>query len=171
MGKLAYLFPAFPVFHQTFVLWEVLGLKRNGVLPTIYSLRQGTAEQQPEGRDVASEVIYLPRVLSGPVVRANWRLLRADGRRYLGLYATVLAAWWADGDVVQERPATQARVTFANRFRGWFNRSPLLYLLKSLLLVPVGAYLAEELEAQGITHLHAHWATYPATVAYVAHLV
>ena len=28
MGTLAYLFPAFPLLHRTFVLREVLGLKR-----------------------------------------------------------------------------------------------------------------------------------------------
>lgn len=170
MHKLAYLYPAFPVFHQTFVLWEVLGLKRNGVSPAIYSLRRGTVKQQPEGWDIAREVVYLPRTLSLPVVQANWRLLRADARRYVRLYAAVAHAWWADGDVVQEQPAARAPVTFANRFRGWFNRSPFLYLLKSLLLVPRGVHLAEQLEAEGITHLHVHWATYPATVAYVVHL-
>jgi glycosyltransferase involved in cell wall biosynthesis len=62
-------------------------------------------------------------------------------------------------------------VTSYDRARGWFNRQPHLYLLKSLLLVPRAVDLAERLAAEGITHLHAHWATYPATVAYVVHLI
>src|SRR5262249_25960262 len=76
MGKLAYLFPAFPVFHQTFVLWEVLGLQRNGVQPTIYSLRPGGPRQQPEGRALAGAVHCLPSIFSMAVWRANGRLLR-----------------------------------------------------------------------------------------------
>ena len=171
MGKIAYLFPAFPVFHQTFVLWEVLGLRRNGMSPTIYSLRRGTAQQQPEGRDIADQVIYLPRTLSMPVWRANWRLLRRGGRRYLDLYLAVVRAWRMDGEVAQELRPERARVTPYNRLRGWFNRSPLLYLLKSLALVPTAVHLAEQLDAAGVTHLHAHWATYPATVAYVVHQI
>ena len=149
MGQLAYLFPAFPVFHQTFVLWEVLGLKRNGVSPTIYSLRRGTAQQQPEGLDLAPHVIYLPRTLSMPVWRANWRLLRPGVRRYLELYVAVVRAWRTGAEVAQETPPERARVTPYNRLRGWFNRSPLLYLLKSLALVPTAVHLAEQLDAAG----------------------
>ena len=169
MVKIAYLFPAFPVFHQTFVLWEVLGLQRNGMSPIIYSLRRGTAAQQPEGREISRTVTYLPGVLSWPVLRANWRCLRADPRRYAGLYGAVVRAWKTGAEVAQDAPAAPARARLHNRLRGWFNRSPLLYLLKSLALVPTAVHLAEELATAGVTHLHVHWATYPATVAYVVH--
>src|SRR5712692_5911936 len=93
MVNVAYLFPAFPVFHQTFVLWEVMGLQRNGVYPKIYSLRRPSGPQQPEGREIAREVAYLPAMLSMPVLRANWRLLRQSGRRYARLYAEIVRAW------------------------------------------------------------------------------
>ena len=36
----AFLFPAFPVLHQTFVLWEVLALRRLGVEIKLYSIRR-----------------------------------------------------------------------------------------------------------------------------------
>ena len=172
MVKLAYLFPAFPVFHQTFVLWEVLGLRRNAVQPVIYSLRRGTARQQPEGASVTSEVVYLPPLMSAAVWRANGRLLRANVRRYFQLYREVVRAWQT-GAIASVRAAGWERrpVTFYDRCRGWFNRQPHLYLLKSLLLVPRAVDLAERLAAEGITHLHVHWATYPATAAYVVHLI
>jgi glycosyltransferase involved in cell wall biosynthesis len=62
-------------------------------------------------------------------------------------------------------------VALHDRLRGWFNRQPYLYLLKSFLLVPRAVDLAERLAAAEITHLHVHWATYPATVAYVVNLI
>lgn len=172
MGRLACLFPAFPVFHQTFVLWEVMGLKRNGVAPEIYSLKRPGDAQQPEGAEIAKEVRYVPSVLSGAVLGANWRLLRSDPRRYLSLYRAVFVAW-RTGTSVPLRPAgwEQVRIAPYDRIRGWFNGHPLLYLAKSLFLVPVGVYLAQRLKAEGITHLHVHWASYPATVAYVVHLI
>jgi len=168
MAKLAYLFPAFPVFHQTFVLWEVLGLRRNGVSPCIYSLRRPTAAQQPEGREIARDVVCLPPTWSREVMRANWQMLRREIGQYLQLYVAVFTAWRtgatrppADNDVARRR------VRLSNRVRGWFNSQPILYLLKSWSLVPRSVYLAGELERQGVTHLHVHWASYPATVAYV----
>jgi glycosyltransferase involved in cell wall biosynthesis len=170
--RIAYLFPAFPVFHQTFVLWEVLGLQRNGICPKIYSLQRASARQQPEGAEVAREVTYLPGVLSPAVWRASWRLFRRDRRRYLQLYAALVSAWRAEAPIPGAAAAAQGqRVTLYNRLRGWFNSQPHLYLLKSLLLVPTAVYLAEQLQAAGITHLHAQWASYPGTVAYLVHHV
>lgn len=173
MGRLAYLFPAFPVFHQTFVLWEVLGLRRNGVHPKIYSLHRPSRQQQPEGRDIAREVTFLPRVLSMAVLRANWRLLRRDARRYVQLYVKVVQAWRTGAMAPVESAADDGewKLSLYDRARGWFNTQPHLYLLKSLLLVPSAVHLAEELAAADIAHLHVHWATYPATVAYVVHLI
>jgi glycosyltransferase involved in cell wall biosynthesis len=172
MAKLAYLFPAFPVFHQTFVLWEVMGLHRNGVNPKIYSLRRPSVRQQPEGQRLVRDVTYLPGVVSAPVLRANWRLLRADPRRYLSLYVAVGRAWrtGAKAPHGEVGPKHQPAMLY-DRLRGWFNAQPLLYLFKSLWLVPTAVYLAERIEAEGITHVHAHWASYPATVAYVVSIV
>ncbi|HUI26016.1 MAG TPA: glycosyltransferase family 4 protein [Candidatus Kryptonia bacterium] len=167
MTRVAYLFPAFPVFHQTFVLWEVLGLRRNGIFPTIYSLRHGTVQQQPEAIELAREVRYLPGMFSGEVRRANWRRLRADRRRYCRLYLEVVRAWRTGA--VRESIGGNAQVSAYDRVRGWYNSQPFLYLLKSLMLVPTAVLLADWLERDGITHLHVHWASYPATVAYVVH--
>ncbi|HVN86585.1 MAG TPA: glycosyltransferase [Candidatus Binatia bacterium] len=167
MHTVAYLFPAFPVFHQTFVLWEVLGLRRNGVLPRIYSLRPGTERQQPEACEIAREINQLPGMFSAAVCRANWRRARRQPRRYFSLYRDVVRAWWPR--VLRDRTEATGRVGTYERVRGWYNSQPLLYLLKSLLLVPTAVLLAEWLERDGVTHLHVHWASYPATVAYVVH--
>lgn len=172
MARLACLFPAFPVFHQTFVLWEVMGLKRNGVMPAIYSLKRPGDAQQPEGAEIAKEVTYLPSALSNEVVSANWQLLRRDPRRYVRLYFEVVRAW-RTGTAIPLRPAgwEQVRITPYERMRGWFNGHPLLYLAKSLLLVPLAVYLAQRLKDDGVTHLHVHWASYPATVAFVVNTI
>jgi colanic acid/amylovoran biosynthesis glycosyltransferase len=171
VGGLAYLFPAFPVFHQTFVLWEVLGLQRCGVNPRIYSLRRPSARQQPEGEQVIRDVTYLPHTMSGAVLGANWRLLRAGPRRYLGLYVAVWKAWRTGAGAPAGEVSWEQRPTILYWLRVWLKTQPVLYLLKSLGLVPIAAYLAEQLAAERITHLHAHWASYPGTVAYVVSLI
>ncbi len=170
--KLAYLFPTFPVFHQTFVLFEVLALQHNGIDLHLYSLRRPNGPQQPEGQDVARQVTYLPGLLSAPVLRANWRRARSDFRRYCRAYLSVCRAWrTGPAGPVRDQQWGRGHINWRNRIRGWYNTSPLLYLLKSLLVVPTAVYLAEELERSGITHLHAHWASYPATIAYVVHVI
>jgi len=171
MGKLAYLFPAFPVFHQTFVLWEVLGMQRNGLDPVVYSLRRPPAgHQQPEAETVARSVRYLPSAWSAPALRANWQALRRAPRRYLALYLDVVRAWrTGPARSVRDDGWEPGRVRLYDRVRGWFNAHPLPYLVKSLALVPVAVLLADRLEEEGVTHLHVHWASYPATVAYILH--
>ncbi len=172
MLMLAYLFPTFPVFHQTFVLWEVMGVRRNGISPKIYSLWRPRSRQQPEAQSIIDDVAYLPGLTSSALWRANWRLLRRQPRRYARLYWETAQAWRTGRAVPAAGSQWRRLPVFAyERWRGWFNGHPLLYLLKSLLLVPVGVYLAERLQEGGVTHLHAHWASYPATVAYVTHLV
>lgn len=171
-GPIAYLFPAFPVFHQTFVLWEVLGMRRNGISPQLYSLRRASVRQQPEGAEIARDVTYLPGLFSPAVWRANLRLLRENWRRYVRLYAAILQAWHTGTQLPPAgAAAAEQRITLYNRLRGWFNSQPHLYLLKSWLLVPISVHLAERLKTAGVTHVHAHWASYPGTVAYLVHQI
>lgn len=169
-GKLAYLFPAFPVFHQTFVLWEVLGVRRAGLDPLIFSMRRGTEKQQDEAKPLLDEVVYLPGPFSAPVLRASLRALAKAPIAYLRLYLDVLRAWRSGADVEREREGWESRpLKLRDRLRGWYNRNPFLYLLKSWALVPQAVELAGRLERAGVTHLHVHWATYPATVAFIIH--
>lgn len=163
--RIAYLFPAFPVFHQTFVLWEVLGLRAAGLAPKIYSLRGPSARQQPEGERLIPEVTYLPPLVSIAVLRSNGRRLARGPAAYAALYREVVRAWRTGAARPQPAAGGGSPVSRLNRLRGWWNMHPVPYLLRSLLLVPVAAHLAEELEREGIAHVHAHWATYPATVA------
>jgi glycosyltransferase involved in cell wall biosynthesis len=171
---IAFLFPAFPVLHQTFVLWEVMTLRRLGVPIALYSLkRPSTRTQQPEGAALAREVRYLP-ALSAPVVRANLRLLARSPRRYLGAFVRLAREWWADRHVKnlwrdKSAPPDPAErmLTRRERLEAFFNTNPVMYLLRSWSLVLVAAYLGEELRTAGIARVHAHWASYPTTVALV----
>lgn len=174
---IAFLFPAFPVLHQTFVLWEVLALRRAGIDIALYSIKQpSTATQQPEGEALRNEVHYLPSPLSWPVLRANLTLLARSPRKYVGAYLRLCREWWRDRHAGKEWTNRNVSDGAPDRFRtlperleGAYNRSPFLYLLKSLWLVPHAAYLGLELERRGITRLHAHWASYPATLALVVY--
>jgi glycosyltransferase involved in cell wall biosynthesis len=174
---IAFLFPAFPNLHQTFVLWEVLALRERGVSVALFSIkRPSTSTQQPEGKALENEVCYLPSALSPEVWGANLRQLLRSPLRYLGAYVKVVRGWWDDRAAGREwksskvsKGAPDRERTWRERLEGAFNRSPLLYLLKSLWLVPSAVYLGQELERRGIRRLHSHWASYSTTVALVVH--
>jgi glycosyltransferase involved in cell wall biosynthesis len=176
-GKIAFLFPAFPNLHQTFVLWEVLALRQRGLDLALYSIKPPiTSTQQPEGAALQAEVTYLPATLSPAVLGANLSMLIRGPARYLGAYAAVVRGWWADRAAGREWRRTRVsdtapdrERTWGERLRGRFNRSPLLYLLKSLWLIPGAAWLGRDLQGRGIGRLHAHWASYSATMALVVH--
>ncbi|MEO8605428.1 MAG: glycosyltransferase family 4 protein [bacterium] len=176
-GTIAFLFPAFPNLHQTFVLWEVLALRQRGIDIALYSIRRPlTATQQPEGAALQAEVTYLPATLSGAVLAANAALLARHPARYLGAILGLVRDWWAERHAGAEWKREQVSADAPDRertrgeaLRGWFNRSPVMFLLKSLWLVPRAAWLARDLAARGIERLHAHWASYSTSVALVAH--
>jgi len=177
--RIAFLFPAFPVLHQTFVLWEVLALRQHGIDIEIYSIkRPSTRAQQPEARELAREVHYLPRTRSAAVLGANLRALLRTPHRYFGAFAKLACEWWRDRQVTSlwtdgskpRSPSLEAafrRLTLRSRVDAVLNTNPILYLFKSWLLVFQAVYLGEKLREREICLLHSHWASYPATMALV----
>lgn len=175
--SIAFLFPAFPNLHQTFVLWEVLALRQRGIDLALYSIKRPlTRTQQPEGAALQAEVTYLPPTLAPAVLAANVAMLVRSPRRYLGTYVRIVRGWWADRAAGREwrraqisADAPDRELTAIEYLRGRFNRSPFFYLLKSLWLVPGAVWLGHDLRARGIARLHAHWASYSATMALAVH--
>jgi len=166
--RLAYLFPAFPVLHQTFTLGEVVGLKRKGYDLRLISLKRSTARlQQPEGLELIAETLYCPRLLSVSMLASFWRALRQRPGDVMRLFTRVVSAW-RRRDVEPDDDADAAAGTTLSRgekLLAVYHHSRYLYLAKSLVLVPYAIWIAERLQAEGIDHVHAHWATYPTTAA------
>lgn len=172
--SIAFLFPAFPVLHQTFVLWEVEALRNRGLPVELYSIKRPEAgAQQPEGEALKKDVHYLPSPFSVSVLRANAIALLRQPRRYLGACARLIREWWRDrGPEIRRRKSAKADpgeqlLSLRERLEGYLNTSPLVYLLRSLALVPQAIYLGAELRSQGIGRVHSHWATYSTTIALI----
>jgi glycosyltransferase involved in cell wall biosynthesis len=167
---LAYLFPAFPVLHQTFTLGEVVGLKRRGYEICLFSLRGADGgQQQKEAEALIAETEYAPPLLSAGMIGPFWRALKARPADVAALFASVVAAWRtrhpAASDHSVAPPATT--LSFYERMLAIYHHNAWVYLAKSLVLVPYAIWMGERLKARGITHVHAHWATYPTTTAYL----
>jgi colanic acid/amylovoran biosynthesis glycosyltransferase len=166
----AYVFPAFPVLHQTFVLWEVLALRARSVPIRLYSLKRPDERepQQPEAAALRAEVTYLPLALHPRVVWNNLKMMLLRPRAYGKLVRDIVREWHADRRRLAGETAREA-LTLRELLLGLYNTNSFLYLLKSLTLAWKGVDLGLALRREGVGHLHAHWASYPATVAYVVH--
>lgn len=140
MKPIAYILASFPTLTETFVIGEIIELRQHGIPIALFALRESHSSiQQPEAQALKPEVSYACGLHSSRLVRVNaaWAFQR-PGRYF--------RAWWLV-------------------FRGSV-RNP-IHLVKTLVLFLKAVELAHRLVRQGIGHVHAHWATYPTTVAMV----
>ncbi len=131
----------FPAVTETFVLREMVELERQGTPIELYVvIRQDEKVVHPEA------VPYLDRLhtrpyLSRGVLAANLRWLGREPRTYLRLW----------------------RETFTDLWGTWN------FLVRAIVLFPKAAAFAEDMERRGVAHVHAHFATHGAFMAYVIH--
>lgn len=139
--RVAYLMSRFPRLTETFILYEILALEAQGVGVEIYPLlREKAAVVHPEARALVERAHYTA-FASLPMLRANLSRLRRQPRAYLGALRDVARATWG-----------------SRRF-----------FLRSLILFPKAVYLAGEMARAGVGHVHAHFASHPAAVAFIIH--
>jgi glycosyltransferase involved in cell wall biosynthesis len=147
--KIAYLLKTFPKLSETFILNEILELERQGLELHIFSLREACETKMHAGvAQVKAGVTYLrhvppqPTLYRIPFERYAQRLQRANDRRFVFL----------------RRPVRYLRTQlFHPRCSGrrrYFDQA-------------LG--LARELLMGKFTHLHAHFANEPTSVAKLAH--
>lgn len=137
-ARIAYILSMFPALSETFILREIMELRRRGVEIDIFSLKPcSDALVHPGARELVEE---------GRVHYASpWRGLL----RFTRLLLT--------------RPGQVLKVMAD--FRRSFTGSG-MSLAKSFTSMVLAADLIPFLRAEGVTHIHAPWATYPSTAAW-----
>ena len=130
----------FPSVSETFILREVVELDRAGVDVVFVPLLREPPPPALHAEAVAWDrrALYTPFV-NGPILAANLRVLGSRPWLWLSTLVTLLAE----------------SVTSWNAFSGTLG----IYL-KSV-------YYGQVLRARGVRHIHAHFATHPATAAYI----
>lgn len=140
-GKIAYIMSRFPHLPETFILREMQQVKLQGLDIAIYPI---VFQEQPiRHEDVDAWLPELRRLpfFSREVILANFRQFGHDPWRFVTLW----------GRVVSQNV-----------------RSP-NFLMRALALFPKAVYAAELMQAEGIQHVHAHYASHPALAAWIIH--
>lgn len=136
--KIAYIIKCFPRLSETFILHEVLELERQGLPLHVFSLLEPSGKINEAAREVQAPITYVPRGFP----RGALRLLGAAARRFV------------------KSPLRFTRTVISSLVRYHHPSTP-----RHLFLA---AFIANQLEREGITHMHAHYVNTPATVAEMA---
>ena len=119
----------------------MLALQEQGVGVEIFPLiNERTTVMHEEAKAFAARARYQP-MLSWPIIKAQWHFLRTRPRAYLGLWWEVLHGAWGSAN----------------------------YVIGGLGILPKAARFAEQMQALGVTHIHAHFANHPTVAALAAH--
>lgn len=138
-GRVAYILKMFPRFSETFILSEILELERTGADVQIFSLKQPNDPRRHADFDrIQAPITYLPAITpgeAGPFLRAHGAVARRHPRGYLSAARSAL------------------RRSLKSRSRASLKR-----------FVQAG-YVGAALQREGLTHVHAHFASSATSVA------
>ena len=139
--RIGYVLKKFPRLSETFILSELLGVQAAGIETTVFTHRP--ADNEPRHADLQDLRAEVVELAEKRSRVAE--ILEASGAARAELEALLVRV---RGDGTGENPN--------KRGEG---------------LIAQGAALAKEVRARKITHLHAHFMTVAARIAYVAHLL
>ena len=136
---IAVLLSRFPLVSETFILREVEELERQGQpVRLVPLLREHPTVMHREAQAWIPRALFTPMV-SPAILAANARAFARRPLQYVLLFGRLLFGSLRSVNV----------------------------LARTVALFPKCVYLAERLEREGIRHVHAHYATHPATAAFI----
>jgi len=137
----AYVVSRFPKLSETFVLFEILAVEQEGIHVEIYPLQRERADTiHPEAKRLVERAHYAP-LLSLAILGSQLHYLF----RRPGAYLRTLF------DLVR------------------WNLGSARYLGGALAFFPKAVHFARRMREDGVSHVHAHFASHPAAVAFAIH--
>lgn len=137
--RIAYVMSRFPKLTETFVLDEILDHERSGIEVAVFPLwREPASVIHPEARPIVERAFFTP-TLDVRILRDNLRCFARLPLRYVQTLWTLV-----------RRNAKSPR-----------------FLLGALAIFPKAVSFAERMQALGVEHVHAHFASHPAAAAFV----
>lgn len=135
----AVLVSRFPAITETFILREITEMERQGQQVRLVPMIHDSPPVIHEAAQPwMSRALFTP-YLSFEIAMANLQALLRQPGRYIGLLVRLIAGTLLSPSI----------------------------LVRTLALFPKSVFLARALEKEGLRHIHAHYATHPATMALI----
>jgi glycosyltransferase involved in cell wall biosynthesis len=163
--RVAYLMSRFPKLTETFILFEMLALERQGIEVQVYPLLHArNTAKHPEAGSLLVKVLELARRPARRIVMHPEAARLVHEAHFVPLVAwTVLLAQLA---TLRQQPLRYLGALWTLVRANW---GSLNYLLGALAFFPKAVYFARLMRAEAVDHVHAHFASHPAAVAWVIH--
>lgn len=137
--RIAYVMSRFPKITETFVLYEMMAVERCGLEVELYPLiRERSAVMHQEAERWVARARFTPW-LSPSMLRSHGHYLLRRPFTYFAILWTLLVQ----------------------------NLGSRRFLAGAIAFFPKAVHIAWLMQRQGISHIHAHFASHPAAVAYV----
>ena len=134
--SIAFVVSQFPRFVDAYFLREITHLARRGIRFQILSLRDFHGKiLHDDARELLTQTIYVPYFFSIRILIAQLQFLVQHPLRYFGALTEIVIGYGM-------KPTS---------------------FMKSLAVFPKSVYFAKLVQDQKISHVHANWATHPAT--------
>ena len=105
--RVAYVLSRFPKLTETFILYEILEMRRQGVEVAVHALVREPAEQaHPEARRLMPEVVFVHGARAVAWAQLTW--LRRRPLVYLGLWAWLRTVEAGRSETVRYMPERRA---------------------------------------------------------------
>jgi glycosyltransferase involved in cell wall biosynthesis len=131
----------FPKLSETFVLYEILAVEAQGIAVELFPLQRERARTlHAEAHRLVERARFAP-LLSLAILRSQAHYLRRAPRAYFSALRDLVRC----------------------------NLGSARYLAGALAFFPKAVHFARQMAASGVAHVHAHFASHPAAVAFVIH--
>lgn len=141
LGRVAYVMSRFPKLSETFVLHEILSLRKLDMDVIVMPLLRHHERVSHEAALAIAREARVHPFLSPAIMHANLHFFSRAPARYLAAWREVLSGTW-----------------------GSWN-----FFVGAVGVFPKAVRFAYELSNEGVSHVHAHFANHPAVAALVVH--
>ena len=161
--KVAYIMSRFPKLTETFILFEILALEQQGEQVELYPLlRARNTAAHPEGASVLTKIVERLRPTQGEVkMHPEARPLVARANFFPFLSWDIIKSHFY---YLLRKPVVYFHILWVMLRANWGSWN---YLLGALGVFPKSVHFARLMKADGITHVHAHFANHPPVAAYI----
>lgn len=138
---IAYMMSRFPKITETFILTEMIAVEAEGIAVEVYPLlREKTSVIHAEAQPYVDRA-HFESFMSFSILKANLGLLLRQPLTYVSTICSVL----------------------------WGVKSSANFLAGTLGIIPKAVKMARDMQRDGVTHIHAHFASHPAMAAMIIH--
>lgn len=162
---IAYMMSRFPKLTETFVLFEMLALERQGARVEVFPLlRARNTTTHPEGAGIWQKLVEIVRPPATTAVMHPEAAAFVERAHFAPFFSWAIAL--AQLHYLVRRPVAYFGALWTLIRANWGSAN---FLLGGLAIFPKAVYFARKMEQLGVRHLHAHFANHPAAAAYVIH--